>query len=70
MSGAGTQLRAGNTTLPLHPFRCDDIPDESVEVLVLRGLLTAATSATFSLHNQVRALVVALGARRVRCGHR
>lgn len=39
------------------PPRCDEIPDEGVEVLVLRGLLTAATSATFALHGQVRARV-------------
>ncbi|KAI8465270.1 MAG: hypothetical protein J3K34DRAFT_525495 [Monoraphidium minutum] len=38
--------------------RCDEIPDEGVEVLVLRGLLTAATSATFALHGQALLLAV------------
>ncbi|KIZ07158.1 Brefeldin A-inhibited guanine nucleotide-exchange protein 2, partial [Monoraphidium neglectum] len=38
--------------------RCDEIPDEGVEVLVLRGLLTATTSTTFSLHGQALLLAV------------
>jgi brefeldin A-inhibited guanine nucleotide-exchange protein len=38
--------------------RCDEIPDEGVEVLVLRGLLTASTSLTFTLHGQALLLAV------------
>lgn len=38
--------------------RCDEIPDEGVEVLVLRGLLTAGTSLTFTLHGQALLLAV------------
>ena len=34
--------------------RCDDIPDDGVELRVLKGLLTAATSSTIHLHGQVR----------------
>lgn len=37
---------------------CDKIPDEGVEVLVLRGLLTATTSLTFTLHGQALLLAV------------
>jgi brefeldin A-inhibited guanine nucleotide-exchange protein len=37
---------------------CDEIPDEGVEVLVLRGLLTATTSLTFTLHGQALLLAV------------
>jgi brefeldin A-inhibited guanine nucleotide-exchange protein len=37
---------------------CDEIPDEGVEVLVLRGLLTATTSLTFTLHGQTLLLAV------------
>lgn len=36
----------------------DEIPDEGVEVLVLRGLLTATTSLTFTLHGQALLLAV------------
>jgi Dimerisation and cyclophilin-binding domain of Mon2 len=32
--------------------RCDEVPDEGVEVLLLRGLLTAGTSGSFSMHGQ------------------
>eukprot|EP00878_Enallax_costatus_P013661 GHUV01014284.1.p1 GENE.GHUV01014284.1~~GHUV01014284.1.p1 ORF type:complete len:388 (+),score=152.77 GHUV01014284.1:458-1621(+) len=38
--------------------RCDEIPDEGVEVLLLRGLLTASTSLTFTLHGQALLLAV------------
>lgn len=38
--------------------RCEEIPDEGVEVLVLRGLLTASTSLTFTLHGQALLLAV------------
>jgi hypothetical protein len=38
--------------------RCDEIPDEGVEVLVLRGLLTASTSLAFTLHGQALLLAV------------
>lgn len=38
--------------------RCDEIPDEGVEVLVLRGLLTASTSLTFTIHGQALLLAV------------
>lgn len=38
--------------------RCDEIPDEGVEVLLLRGLLTASTSLTFALHGQALLLAV------------
>eukprot|EP00775_Hariotina_reticulata_P008270 gene8270-8458_t len=37
---------------------CDEVPDEGVEVLVLRGLLTATTSLTFTLHGQALLLAV------------
>lgn len=37
---------------------CEEIPDEGVEVLVLRGLLTATTSLTFTLHGQALLLAV------------
>ncbi len=33
--------------------RCDDIPDDGVELRVLKGLLTAATSSATHLHGQV-----------------
>lgn len=33
--------------------RCDEIPDEGVELQVLKGILTATTSATFTVHGQV-----------------
>lgn len=33
--------------------RCDDIPDDGVELRVLKGLLTTATSSTLHLHGQV-----------------
>lgn len=33
--------------------RCDDIPDDGVELRVLKGLLTAATSPATHLHGQV-----------------
>lgn len=36
--------------------RCDDIPDDGVELRVLKGLLSAATSSTFHLHGQVHNL--------------
>ena len=38
--------------------RCDDIPDDGIELRVLKGLLTAATSTTTHLHGQVRAPVL------------
>lgn len=34
--------------------RCDDIPDDGVELRVLKGLLTAATSSATHLHGQVQ----------------
>lgn len=34
--------------------RCDEIPDEGVEIQILKGLLTATTSNTFTVHGQVR----------------
>lgn len=36
--------------------RCDDIADDGVELRVLKGLLTAATSSHIHLHGQVRPL--------------
>ena len=36
--------------------RCDDIPDDGVELRVLKGLLTAATSSATHLHGQVGVL--------------
>ena len=33
--------------------RCDEIPDEGVELQILKGILTAATSGTFTIHGQV-----------------
>eukprot|EP00879_Flechtneria_rotunda_P009955 GHRR01010411.1.p1 GENE.GHRR01010411.1~~GHRR01010411.1.p1 ORF type:complete len:1258 (+),score=566.72 GHRR01010411.1:286-4059(+) len=38
--------------------KCDDVADEGVEVYVLRGLLTATTSHTFTLHGQALLLAV------------
>ena len=38
--------------------RCDDIPDDGVELRVLKGLLTAATSSATHLHGQVCILAV------------
>ena len=38
--------------------RCDDIPDDGVELRVLKGLLTAATSSATHLHGQVCVLPV------------
>lgn len=32
---------------------CDDVPDDGVELRILKGLLTAATSSTLHLHGQV-----------------
>ena len=37
--------------------RCDDIPDEGVELRVLKGLLTAVTSNTLHVHGQALLLV-------------
>ncbi len=34
--------------------RCDDIPDDGVELRVLKGLLTAVTSSTINVHGQAR----------------
>ena len=33
--------------------RCDGTTDEGVELQVLKGLLTATTSSTFTVHGQV-----------------
>ena len=53
---AGALARSRASALShLAPQRCDEIPDDVIEVLVLRGLLTATTSTTFSLHGQVGA---------------
>ena len=41
--------------------RCDDIPDDGVELRVLKGLLTAATSSATHLHGQVCILPVPAG---------
>jgi brefeldin A-inhibited guanine nucleotide-exchange protein len=38
--------------------RCDEAYEEALEVLILRGLLTAATSITFTLHGQALLLAV------------
>ena len=38
--------------------RCDDIADDGVELRVLKGLLTAATSSHIHLHGQVPKAVV------------
>lgn len=38
--------------------RCDDIPDEGVELRVLKGLLTAVTSNTLHVHGQALLLVL------------
>lgn len=32
---------------------CDEMPDEKVELQILKGLLTAATSTSFTIHGQV-----------------
>lgn len=32
---------------------CVEVPDENLELMVLKSLLTTATSSTFSLHGQV-----------------
>ena len=34
--------------------KCDDIPDDGIELGVLKGLLTAVTSASLHVHGQVR----------------
>jgi hypothetical protein len=33
--------------------RCDEVPDEGVELQILKGILTATTSGTFTIHGQV-----------------
>lgn len=33
--------------------RCEDVSDEGVELHVLKGLLTATTAATFTIHGEV-----------------
>lgn len=33
--------------------KCDDVPDDNIELGVLKGLLTAVTSATLHVHGQV-----------------
>ena len=38
--------------------RCDDIPDDNVELAVLKGLLTATTSSTLHVHGQVSGLLI------------
>lgn len=38
--------------------RCDDIPDEAIELRVLKGLLTAVTSSTINLHGQALLLAI------------
>lgn len=37
--------------------RCDDIADDGVELRVLKGLLTAATSSHIHLHGQARPML-------------
>ena len=37
--------------------KCDDIPDEGIELRVLKGLLTAVTSSTVNVHGQALLLV-------------
>ena len=34
--------------------KCDDVPDDKVEVQILKNLLTATTSTSFTVHGQVR----------------
>ncbi|GAX80611.1 hypothetical protein CEUSTIGMA_g8046.t1 [Chlamydomonas eustigma] len=38
--------------------RCDEVPDEGVELQILKGILTATTSGTFTIHGQALLLVV------------
>lgn len=33
--------------------KCDEIPDDKVELQILKNLLTATTSTTFTVHGQV-----------------
>ena len=37
--------------------RCDDIPDDGIELRVLKGLLTAVTSNAMHVHGQALLLV-------------
>eukprot|EP00798_Chlamydomonas_sp_ICE-L_P022401 gene22401-29513_t len=37
---------------------CDEVPDEGVELHILKGLLTATTSSTFTIHGQALLLAV------------
>lgn len=37
--------------------RCDDIPDDGIELRVLKGLLTAVTSNAVHVHGQALLLV-------------
>jgi brefeldin A-inhibited guanine nucleotide-exchange protein len=63
-SSAGGHLQAGAHLVSPQGLAvqiicsCDEIPDEGVEVLVLRGLLTATTSLAFTLHGQALLLAV------------
>ncbi|GFH25081.1 brefeldin A-inhibited guanine nucleotide-exchange 2-like, partial [Haematococcus lacustris] len=38
--------------------RCDEIPDETVELHILKGLLTATTASSFTVHGQALLLAV------------
>eukprot|EP00798_Chlamydomonas_sp_ICE-L_P027640 gene27640-7278_t len=38
--------------------RCDEIPDDGVELQILKGLLTATTSSSFTIHGQALLLAV------------
>lgn len=37
---------------PFPSHRCEEILDEGVELCILKGILTAATSCTFTIHGQ------------------
>lgn len=47
-----------STAPPAAACRCDEIADESVELQVLRGLLTATTATTYTVHGQALLLAV------------
>jgi hypothetical protein len=59
--GGGEGGEGGGGAMPVQAqaiellCRCDDIPDDGVELRVLKGLLTAATSSSTHLHGQARA---------------
>eukprot|EP00983_Pelagomonas_calceolata_P093505 1157780-Pelagomonas_calceolata.AAC.17 len=56
MNTAELGLRTPQSQAIAMMCRCDGTTDEGVELQVLKGLLTATTSSTFTVHGQVRLL--------------